>query len=52
MGDPRDRGLGLRSDHNLKLKVLGSKIATDGGLLAHRELDETNWRIETVHDSL
>lgn len=52
MGDPQNRGLGLSSDHDLKLELLGSKVATDAGLFDHRELDEPLGLTETVLGSL
>ena len=39
-GEAQDAALGLTFDRRLKLEFHGSKITSDGGLLASRELDE------------
>ena len=40
MGDGQKGDLRVDFDRRVKLTFLGSKVATDAGLLAYRELDE------------
>jgi len=55
MGDCQNRDLRVQFDRRLRLKVLGSKVTTDAGLLAYRELDEafrlTEMTDDVVEDS-
>ena len=51
MGEARKDALRLGFDRRLKLKFLGSKVTTDAGLLAYRELDEAFALTEMVQNT-
>jgi len=51
MGEARKDALRLNFDRRLKFTFLGSKVTTDAGLLAYRELDEAFALTEMVQDT-
>ena len=52
MGDCQNGDLRVDFERTLKLKFLGSKVTTDAGLLAYRELDEAFSLTEMGGDDL
>ena len=52
MGDCQTRDLRVQFDRRLKLKFPGSKVTTDAGILAYRELDEALGLTETGEELL
>ena len=55
MGDAKNDDLQVSFDSRLRVKFIGSKVTTDAGLLAYREIDETlgltGMVLETLTDS-
>src|SRR3954462_9834524 len=51
-GEAQDAALGLAFDRRLKLEFHGTKVTSDGGLLACRELDDALGLSETAGDIL
>ncbi|MBL7186816.1 MAG: IS1380 family transposase [Phycisphaerae bacterium] len=52
MGEARKDALRLNFDRKLKLEFHGTKVTTDGGLLAYRELDDALSLTSTVDSEL
>jgi len=52
MGDAKNDDLRVSLDSCLRVKILGTQITTDAGLLAYRELDEALGLTETSADNL
>ena len=52
MGESKQGCLGVDFDRRLKLEFHGSKVTTDAGLLAYRELDSSVELTEMVGDVL
>jgi len=51
-GEAQDAALGLAFDRRLKLEFHGTKVTSDGGLLACRELDDALGLSETAGEVL
>ncbi len=52
MGEARKDALRLEFDHRLRLEFHGTKVTSDAGLLAYRELDETLSLTSTIDSEL
>src|SRR3954467_2068242 len=51
-GEAQDPGIGLAFDRRLKVEFHGTRVTSDGGLLACRELDDVLGLSETAGDVL
>ena len=52
MGDAKNSDLRVSFDNRVRIKFIRSKVTTDAGLLAYRELDETLGLTGTGSDML
>jgi len=52
MGEARENALRLDFDHRLKLEFHGTKVTSDAGLLAYREIDDVLGLTSAVDEEL